>query len=468
MKKTLQISFIIVFLALCALPLMGWIFGYENVNAEKRALAEMPGLVDKDGLNTAFTKEFDDYYTENFAFRPDLITMHAALESTVFNRSVSDQVIIGKDGWLFFTPTLSDFTKTDVLTDNEIYRIVRTLEIQQTALEQRGIGFVFTVAPNKASIYGEYMPDRYIAVGEKNNNELLYEALAETDISYVNLNEKLRGGKGQLYHKLDTHWNNTGAMVAYNALMEAVKSLYSDFEYTRLPQEPWRVEKTWEGDLSGMLYPSAGMLDEQHVYDVQQNYSSARPIRSMEDMKILVTCETGSLDALMFRDSFANALIPLMSNEFASITYSRATPYDYSLLHDDTDVVILEIVERNLPNILLDAPVICAPLVQLNADAAYGYLVEGALNVRYKDEYILVSGMALPPDYRPDADYDVYLSVGSVDGVFAAFPVCTDAEFSEYTNTSFSARIDNSLLPPGEPVVHVILYDRERDEYYMD
>jgi len=353
MNKMLKIVFIIVFLGLCTLPLAGWIFGYENQSAEKRALAELPKVVDENGLNTEVTQQFDDYYTDNFAFRSDLITAHAHLYGAVLRESVQDQVILGSGGWLYFEPTLNDHMRRDVLPDEEIGAIAAALKETQTMLEARGISFVFTVAPNKASIYPEYMPERYLVQDGQSNAQKLHAALDAQGVNHVDLHTALdEHSKMLLYHKLDTHWNGTGATIAYHALMENIAYDNAGFAYQTYNIGDFTVEKTWGGDLSGMLYPSAAMKDEQHVYDVAEEFKTARPLRSLEAMRIDATCDTGSLNAVMYRDSFANALIPILSNEFASVTYTRATPYDFSLVTDDTDVVIIEIVERNIPELL--------------------------------------------------------------------------------------------------------------------
>ena len=467
MKKICSIIFTAVFLALCAVPLAGWIFGYQNTNAEKRTLAQMPKLIDEKGINADFTIEFDDYFTDNFAFRPDLITMHAALEDAVFSDSVSDQVIIGKDRWLFFSPTLNDYKKDEVLTDSDIYRLAKTLEIQKQALSRRGIDFIFTVAPNKASVYGQYMPDRYLQVEDKNNAEKLYALLSERSFDYVDLHSLLSGSDIQLYHKLDTHWNNTGAMIGYTAIMEQIKQAHPQFDYYEYNLEDFREERTWQGDLSGMLYPASGLLDIQHVYDVPTLYTSRRPIRSMEDMTIQTSSETGSLNVLMFRDSFANALIPLISNELASITYSRATPYDYSQISSDTDVVILEIVERNLPNMLGAAPILPSYPVSLGVQPGLED-IQTALDAAEDDgETVCISGTALPSGFSQNTNYDIYVRISSDEGekVYPAFPLPLLEGQEKTTGIDFCVRIEKSMMPSGAFTADIILFDQTRYIY---
>ena len=69
---------------------------------KKRALALKPQIIENGSINTQYTKQYDDYFTDNFALRPDFVTLYAIINKAMFNESVSDQVIIGKEGWLFF------------------------------------------------------------------------------------------------------------------------------------------------------------------------------------------------------------------------------------------------------------------------------------------------------------------------------------------------------------------------------
>lgn len=464
MRKTMNVLFVIVFIGLCFAPFLGQIFGYRNVNSEKRELAALPSFMTKDGINPKYTNELDDYFTENFAFRTDLITLQAFLYQGVFQQSVSDRVIIGQDGWLFFEPTVNDYTKDNVLSDNEIYRMYRTLSIQQTYLEGLDIDCVFMVAPNKSSIYGKYMPDRYLQVEDKNNGEKLYSVCDENGFVYLDLFTLLRGNDTQLYHKLDTHWNNYGAMMVYNALLTNLQGRIPGFVYDTHQDLVPTIEQTWSGDLSGMLYPTANLLDTQYVYPIAKEYVSDRPIRSMEDLTIHTTCETGSGHILMFRDSFANALIPLLSNEFADVTYARATPYDFSQIDNDTDAVILEIAERNLPNLIKEAPRLPSYQVQLDASLT-PVDIASSLIVEEESNSIRINGFAIPSGYRKDTNYDIYIRLQSGDKeyTFVTFPIMEDGYFPDDTdkaNAAFSLMIQKDSLPAGQYSIQTIMYDQ--------
>ncbi len=474
MKKALRIAFVILFIGICSVPLLGLLFGYKNMNVEKRALAPSPVFFDEKGFNPSFPEEAESYLSDHFAFKPQFVTVDAMLRGTLFGESVSEKVIVGEDGWLFFAPELPDFLATDVLTDNEIYRITHTLSIQEEALAQKGVAFVFVVAPNKSSIYPGHMPRLFTPADGDNNYDKLYRVRDSADHEYPDLRSILRSHTfdededGELYLKLDSHWNNRGAWIAYRAVTRAITAQKPEIVLSDFSALPVEKREIVNGDLSIMLYPASELTDIQYFYSLPGDYSAARPIRTMEDLLIQTSCENGQGQLLMFRDSFANALIPFFSDAFSRATYSRVVPYDYGLLTDETDAVVLEIVERNLVNLLDAAPILPSYTVESIADVRPDDISLDYRLVERQDGTLRLYGTAAPSDYDPDVNYDVFIRIDGADGseTFVAFPIL-EKELYEGTddpenieklgNVAFSARLDLSLFAPGTYELSVIV-----------
>ena len=70
-------------------------------------------------------------------------------------------------------------------------------------------------------------------------------------------------------------------------------------------------------------------------------------------MNIRTRNAAGEGSLFCWRDSFGIALYPYLAEAYAEAVFSRST--DYRLPEGDWDTLVLEIVERNLPN-LLDIP----------------------------------------------------------------------------------------------------------------
>ena len=103
-----------------------------------------------------------------------------------------------------------------------------------------------------------------------------------------------------------------------------------------------------------MLYPKGTACEAQQEY--QTTFSYVKEPRTAEDILIQTTnpdAPNGRL--LLCRDSFGNALHPFLAEDFREATITRGMPYPLTQVQAG-DTVIVEIVERNLPNPLKYPP----------------------------------------------------------------------------------------------------------------
>lgn len=351
MKKSTLLIYIIIFFVVCILPSVLTLFGVESKNVEKRELASAPRIF-KNGINLDYTKDFDDYFSDNFALRPFFITIYANLSKSIFKTSVNDNVIIGKNDFLFFAETIDSFTGQDRMSDEEIISICKIIKQEQDRFEKQGIEFFFVCAPNKNTIYPEYMPSRFKKNEDKSNMTRIYEMMDEYGINFVDLRDNLLNAKSyeQIYHKDDSHWNNYGAVVAYETMMEKTYVLINGKDYPIYSDKAYEKKDSFKGDLRSMLFPASNNMDMQIEYSIDKDYTSRRPIVNLEAIEIITNNDKQNKSAFVFRDSFFNAQIGFFSNAFNEIEYSRKVPYDFDFaFNKNVDIVILEIVERNLP-----------------------------------------------------------------------------------------------------------------------
>ena len=60
--------------------------------------------------------------------------------------SIADNVLLGKDGWLYFADTLNDYTGTALWGEREIFSAARNLSLMAEYCEGQGARFLFTIA----------------------------------------------------------------------------------------------------------------------------------------------------------------------------------------------------------------------------------------------------------------------------------------------------------------------------------
>ena len=215
MKKYFVVAYILLITAACSLPFVGMICGWGAKSTENRTMTGLPDLYtaeeDRIDPNLNYTAELGEYYSDNFGFRQELVTAHSWLNETVFGRSSNEKTVVGKRGWYYLSETIDDYTGVSALSDRGIYRLQKTLDLMNEF-----------VVPNKLSIYPEYMPDSIMASEKPSNLDRLNKAMRARlyflDVKSV-LVKSAKDRTRYIYLKNDSHWNNIGALAAYNAPM---------------------------------------------------------------------------------------------------------------------------------------------------------------------------------------------------------------------------------------------------------
>ena len=412
MKKFLTI-FLIIGISIPAVLFVAMIFKPTTESTDNRKLADFPGLTDKKGgLNLGFFTGFESWFKDHFAFRNELIYADARIQNDVFKVSNVESVISGKDGWLFYTSTLPDYLGTGRLSDREIYNIAHNLNIACEYVRGKGCNFVLTIPANKNTLYGEYMPyyDSYI-IDKTHNTDVLTPLLEKINIPYADLVKTFKEQDEILYMKTDSHWNNRGAVLAYNTIMDTLGLAHDDYSGAE-------VTTTKEaGDLSRMMYTFYGQKEDNQVYNISPKFEYSDTFKSVEDASIQTrgTGDNGRL--LMYRDSFGNTLIPLIANEFAEGFYSKANHYtlERQMNESNPDTVIFEKVERNIKEFITMPPVISAPVSdEAIPDIAISSTSENNFDVEIKPlevdfDYYEISGKVDPQ--LLETDTDIFINV---------------------------------------------------------
>lgn len=360
--KKFSYLFVALCLVLCLIPSVGMLFFPTTETTENKAMESFPEVLNKDGsLNTLFFKEFDSYFNQHIALRNPMLYLDAKIQTNVFAESNVSGVIYGTDGWLYYASTLDDYLGKNVMSERQLYNLAHNMTILQEYLDARDVDFVFTIAPNKNTLYGENMPyyNDYI-VNAQHSAELLKPFLEQQGVKYLDLFTLFRSQDEVLYLKLDSHWNMKGANLVYDALMNEL-----DLNHT-IYTDPQAIIST-SGDLNKMLYSFYGKGETDYTYDLPNNYDYANNANSVEDGWIITQSPLGTGTLLMFRDSFANTLIPFLSESFQTAYYSKGEPnaLERYLNQYNPDCVVIEKVERNIANYLNAPPLITAPSAAL-------------------------------------------------------------------------------------------------------
>ena len=418
MRKALLIIFAALFMGLCLLPSAGLLLGYQGENYENRPLARLPKLIERDGLNLEYPQEFDDYYQDHFGFREEMVTAFHRSTVSALNDTLNEDVIVGENNMLYYAETLDDYLGINALSDYDIQRIARILRIQQDYVKASGAEFAFAIAPNKNTIYPEYMPERLQPTGAFSNRERLTAALMELQVEQISLDFELMARKdegiGMLYHYHDTHWNQRGAMIGYNAIMAR---LFPEAEYQTYQGLSAKPLAGWAGDLHYFLFPASEGNMEYPDYGIPFDYDTD-PQAPGRTTTIGTTSKANDKSLLLYRDSFGDGLLPFLSANLGRVLYDAEFPYNYaSMAAESPDAVAIELVERNIPNLILKAPAMPALSAPFDGE---GERVSFAVTEYRRNGSTVLCGKFDAAGYDP-MKQRILLTDGQV--CFEAFPI---------------------------------------------
>ncbi len=450
MKKKFYV-YISLFLFICLIPSAGLFFTGIRESSENRDTAQMPGLFTEHGLNPYFLNDAGTWFESHFAFRDEAVTGYALLLRNMFGVSAQERVIAGTDGWLFYKDSLADFQGTEPMTGRQLFDVAHSLAMVQEYARQNGADFVFAAAPNKNSLYGEYMPYYYQQpLSGKSNLERLEAYLQSEQVNYISLYECFQNDSRVLYHKKDSHWNNLGAAMAADKILNGIGKghlSYAGRTYT--------ARKDFQGDLERMLYPSMPGLEEEIYYDPAPQFFYCENVESNFDPKIS-TRSDGDGSLVMYRDSFGNSLLPFMAEAFENALFSRALPYHLQDLSEhEADALVIERAERFLPDMAQLAPEMEAPTVVWDA-AVMGPAVKAeCLEETAKGEYTQVTGAI--PMYALKEQSRIYIRIDKYK-CYEAFLVST-ADGQE----GFSLLIRNEELQDTGHMYEIYVSEQETE-----
>lgn len=359
------------FCALLALPLLNSIVPIDRKIKviENRIMKPKPKL--RAATLLEFPKEYNEYFRDNFGLRKTLVRWNALVKGVGLGVSPKrDLVAFGKEGWMFFAQpnVIEHYVHRTLYTPAELERLTTKLENRQAWLKEQGADYYLTIAPLKATIYPELLPDKYVKLNEQSKLGQLTDHLKKhSTIKVVDLRPVLLKAKEleKVYYKGDTHWNVLGAYLAYRELAKAMAKDHP--EIVPIPPECLFVLKRWEEgpDLANLIGLNDIFLKEKYELHPKVPYRAIQITAPPYKVNHFFQFEPGfdrndSLtgpDLMVFRDSFSGYMRPFLSENFHRSTYLW-TPlfHPEPVEREKPDIVVHELLERFIDQLFLDDP----------------------------------------------------------------------------------------------------------------
>ena len=332
----------LLFLVIISFPMLDGLFhirGEIHLHPlqEKKSRTKKPAFRFDDLFR--FFQGYKYYYNDNFQLRSLFIPANNFIKVRCFGISPLPSILLGKEGWIYLhkqndrIDQIEYFRSLELFTPAELEHWRVSLEQRRDWLAKRGIRYLFVIAPNKSTIYPEFLPDSIRPVRDRSRLDQLAAYLKKhSDFSILDLRPALFAAKKErrLYRKTGSHWNSYGAFLAYREILKALSAFFPDARPMDASRLNIRVVDQSGGDLAIMLALQKNIYKDR-VIEAKFKKTRARRGKhvALKDKHLWVQqsvseCPTGKLPTtLMVHDSFTNRLKPFLSEHFSRIIYLR-------------------------------------------------------------------------------------------------------------------------------------------------
>jgi len=311
-----------------------------------------------------FLRDFALYYEKSNPVRPLLIPKYMAFKLYSLGMSSVSSVVVGRENWLFVghetekIDELRYFLGCNLMSEETMAQWLQVLTERQRWLESRGIAYLLVIAPNKSTIYPEYMPAIYPR-GRRTRLDQLAGFMERRAAGFplLDLRPVMKEGKKTrlIYWPADTHWNDFGKQLAYREIVRVLSRRFPSLE--ALPQNAFEVVPCAEPfhDLEDLLLlpceatvPLYRLMPKRPLPSTLARASKPGSASSWD----IYHARAASLPlALIIHDSFGETLKPLLGSHFRQSRWvldrSHALPAAW-IESKRPCLVIDEIAERYL------------------------------------------------------------------------------------------------------------------------
>ncbi len=332
---------------------------------ENRSLATFPKFPKSLHETGNFLAQFDTYFNDNFGLRNCYIYLYAFFTQRLLNTSPNKSVAIGQDGWLFYDNYKQLERNAGLyppfMGEPELW--IKLYKLKKDWLESRGIKYYIVIAPDKSTIYPEYLP-KYQGNRKTSVVDTIIKLGVKENLNFIDLRNTLLNAKSKslLYCLTDTHWNPIGSLVTSQYLYSKFKinfpelGNFKDISAYSIVPDPFY----WRGDLSYMV--GLGDFFNEKFVTLKANYKISQKLENDYyesvigniPIKKITTERTAKVNLLFFHDSFGEKMVPFISPEFYKSTFVATYP-SFGMLKDlaqqlAPNLVVEEILERELIN----------------------------------------------------------------------------------------------------------------------
>lgn len=312
----------------------------EYSENENRYLTKIPNISAKGVTSGEVQEKLEDAMCDQFVWRDGWLSFATQMEMLTGSSCVN-QVYLGKDHYFFEKVLDSDISQKKYETN---------LKMIQACAQQENIDCTVLLVPSPATVLQDRMPNGAVMYNSASLRKLGKQYFSS---QWLDITEELRevSKREQVYFRTDHHWTLRGAYEAYRAYAEHMERSVSSYESFA----PEAVSQSFLGTIYSKLLPRD--VKEDTIYVAKQLPDS-----------ITVTCDGEIMDEIyqwdkldtkdkyavffggnygiveienpqakseetlfVFKDSFANSMVPFLIGDYKKIVMIDLRYYTQSV-----------------------------------------------------------------------------------------------------------------------------------------
>jgi hypothetical protein len=349
---------IVLFALLLWLPILDVYVHIDRTapRSENRAMASYPKLQPGWHGLQGYVAGLEAYFNDHFGCRKCLVRWHYRMKLFLFNDKSTRNVLVGKDGWLFTSELqmVEHYSGQIQFTPEQLHDWKVLLEKRRDWLARRGIAYVFVVAPDKQTVYPEYLPDWVKKVRPETMLDQFFAYMrTNSTVPVLDLRDVVRDAKANnpTYLKTDTHWNLLGGFIAYQELVRMLARQVPTLKLEPLPITAFTLTNCLQpgGDLARML--GSSMVENNAFLFFPKpelpKFTTKQPTLEHYKDPGFINNPQAQGRLILFRDSFAEAWTPFLGYHFNQVTTRWQFDLDPAWIErNKPDIVATEMLER--------------------------------------------------------------------------------------------------------------------------
>jgi alginate O-acetyltransferase complex protein AlgJ len=307
---------------------------------------------------------YENYFKDSFGLRDVLLRWHSRTSLELLGVTPTPLVLLGKQGWYFYTgdDSVRAWRGLARMSADELERWQQGLEARRDWLAGLGIDYLFVFAPNKETVYPEWMPDSLEKLGPTRLDQFFEYMRRNSDLDLLDMRPAFAAARAQdtptshLYVEEGTHWNARGALVAYKEIVAHLAPRFpemapltdADWEFVAYddPGDTWATHM-YIGDLSRQL--SVGLTRPNGKWRARTFNAGLEGLFGPGRRLLRGTDDPAQPRALLFHDSFGPFLENMLSEHFSKLECEWTYGFDVPDVLALKPRIVIELwVERTL------------------------------------------------------------------------------------------------------------------------